>query len=59
MYARTPRITVRANQRRGNVWSGVVALVLLAMCALALVTSELDNAEAHSRAPVVSVIAGQ
>ncbi|MEM7613153.1 MAG: hypothetical protein AAF270_15825 [Pseudomonadota bacterium] len=30
-------------QRQGNIWSGVVALALLAMFALALVASEIES----------------
>ncbi len=46
-------------ERRGNVWSGVVAMVLLAMFAIALISSEIEATGEPGRAPVATVIAGQ
>ena len=46
-------------ERRGNVWSGVVAMVLLAMFAIALISSEIEATGDPARAPVATVIAGQ
>lgn len=51
--------TKQAKTSRGNTYSGFVALALLAMFALALVSSELDSANAGTSAPIASVIAGQ
>jgi hypothetical protein len=46
-------------ERRGNVWSGVVAMVLLAMFAIALISSEIQGTGEPGRTPVATVIAGQ
>ena len=46
-------------ERRGNVWSGIVAMVLLAMFAVALISSEIEATADPTRAPVATVIAGQ
>ncbi len=48
-----------SGEQRGNVWSGIVALVLLALFTIALVSSEIQSTGDASRAPVASVIAGQ
>ncbi|MEL6868926.1 MAG: hypothetical protein AAFO81_03910 [Pseudomonadota bacterium] len=46
--------------RKGNVWSGVVALVLLGMFTLALISSELAATDASSEGSrLPTVIAGQ
>ncbi len=48
------------HERQGNAWSGVVALALLAMFALALVASEIDSMTPNgANAPTTTVIAGQ
>lgn len=44
---------------RGNAWSGVVALALLAMFTVALVASEADSLEAEKSGKAGIVIAGQ
>ena len=46
-------------EHRGNVWSGVVALVLLALFAIALISSEIEATGETRSAPVATVIAGQ
>lgn len=47
-------------ERQGNVWSGVVALVLLGMLTVALVASEMNGNTASPAAPAATyVIAGQ
>ena len=46
-------------EHRGNVWSGLVALVLLAMFAIALISSEIQATDTAAAAPVATVIAGQ
>ena len=51
--------SIRAEASRGNTYSGFVALALLAMFALALVSSELDSSDAGAQAPIATVIAGQ
>ena len=53
--------TDRDRERHGNVWSGVVALVLLGLFAVALVSSELDADRARDGGGTAlpTVIAGQ
>jgi hypothetical protein len=48
-----------STQSRGNTFSGFVALALLAMFALALVSSELESGGNGAAAPITTVIAGQ
>ena len=48
-----------SREQHGNVWSGVVALVLLAMFAIALISSEIEATGETRSAPVATVIAGQ
>lgn len=58
----TDRTDCRAGhevEHRGNVWSGVVAMVLLTMFAIALISSEIEATGEPGRAPVATVIAGQ
>ena len=59
MFDRTDCDTRRDYERRGNVWSGIVAMVLLAMFAIALISSEIESTGESTRAPVATVIAGQ
>lgn len=59
MIDRTDCKAGHVGERRGNVWSGVVAMVLLAMFALALISSEIEATGEPGRAPVATVIAGQ
>ncbi len=42
MNDRTDCMADQEVERRGNVWSGVVAMVLLAMFAIALISSEIE-----------------
>ncbi len=55
-YNSTPTVL---RESRGNAFSGFVALALLAMFALALVSSELDSGQPGISTPVATVIAGQ
>lgn len=62
MYSRIDRdsFSVRTRESRGNVWSGVVALALLAMFTVALIASETDSrGDSKASAPTTMVIAGQ
>ncbi|MEL7296019.1 MAG: hypothetical protein AAGJ86_00080 [Pseudomonadota bacterium] len=49
----------RAREHRGNAWSGVVALALLAMFTVALIASESATDAEESHDAVAIVIAGQ
>ncbi|MEO0574519.1 MAG: hypothetical protein AAF004_03585 [Pseudomonadota bacterium] len=54
------RAVLQHAERQGNAWSGVVALVLLGMFALALVSSELDATDQQrDHNPTRTIIAGQ
>ncbi|MEM9322736.1 MAG: hypothetical protein AAGA41_07870 [Pseudomonadota bacterium] len=59
MFDRTNCEAGHEGERRGNVWSGIVAMVLLAMFTIALISSEIDATGDSARAPVATVIAGQ
>ncbi len=59
MFDRTDCEAGHAVERRGNVWSGIVAMALLAMFTIALISSEIESTGDSARAPVATVIAGQ